>query len=87
MTGLYWRPGEASLKSFRSTTNSNGASTIVITLAVSDPMQLGHLLADLKDIQREEDAARKKAAKVKKAKAEQLALPKPAGLLTYGSKT
>ncbi|MFD2678026.1 hypothetical protein [Camelimonas lactis] len=84
MTSIFWRPEEASLKSFRSTTSSSGASTLVITLSVDDPMQLGHLISDLRDIQHEQDAAKKKAQKQRKSSNAQPALPKPAGLLTYG---
>lgn len=87
MSGIFWRPEEASLKSFRSTTSSSGASTIVITLSIDEPRQLGHLLSDLRDIQREQDAAKKKVQKQKKNGSAPLALPKPVGLITYGDNT
>ncbi|SIP88964.1 hypothetical protein SAMN05880590_10113 [Rhizobium sp. RU35A] len=81
MTGIYWTPDEAQLKSYSSATKGStkgAAETILkIEISVRDPYALGHLLQTLSDITIEQRRKAKPTPKHKTEKAMTLALPAP----------
>ncbi|MGE6739760.1 hypothetical protein ACQKGC_05740 [Allorhizobium pseudoryzae] len=80
MTGLYWSPGEAAVKTFSSATKSGskGAETILkIEISVADHYALASLLTQLTEINREQAAEREASVPKKATKKKPLALPAP----------
>lgn len=78
---IHWRADEARLKTYSAATRAKGGAVVKIEIEVLDPHRLGSLLQDLAEIQRDQDAAAKAAAKPVRPDTKKLA-PAPR-LLTY----
>lgn len=86
MSGVYWAPEAAELKTFSSSSKktAKGLETIIkIEISVTDTFTIGSLLRQLDEVSREQEAAKKPLRKEPSPKSRPLALPAPPLRLTY----
>lgn len=77
---ISWRSDDARLKTYSAATRAKGGAVVKIEIEVFDPVRLGFMLQDLAEIQRDQDATAKAAARSAGAKK---SLPAPPLQLTY----
>ncbi|WP_440410671.1 hypothetical protein [Neorhizobium petrolearium] len=81
MSAIYLS-SSCSLKSY-SATSKGGKSTLKIEIDVSDPLDLGHMLRDLFEIEQQQKAKTEPKSRTKKQAEPRLALPAPLLGLPY----